>query len=199
VTAPTVAGADLSRGQPVIAGQRVDERGLAGAGRPDEHERPAGTDPAAHPLEALAIGGADREHVDPEGHRLGRLHGGVDVGAEVGLGEHDDGHGTAVPCEHQLTLEPAAVHRPVEPVHQQDVVDVGGEGLGAGGPAGGAPGERRAAGHDVGDQLGIGGDDHPVADGDRFADVGSIGAAGGGDTAAAAIDAGDAADEMVKR
>jgi hypothetical protein len=84
-------------------------------------------------------------------------------------------------------------------VHQQDVVDVGGEGLGAGRLAGGAAGERRAAGHDVGDALGIGRDDHPVADGDRFLDTRSIGAAGGGDTAAAAIDAGDAADEMVKR
>ena len=62
-------------------------------------------------------GHADRDRLDLPQRRL-------DVVAEVGLRQDDDGRRAALPAERQVALEPAQVQVAVEPRRQEDDVDV---------------------------------------------------------------------------
>ena len=193
VAAAAVTVADGADALALLTGEGVHQRGLPGPRRADEHERAPRPDEVPEPVEAGTVGRTHRHDVDTERHRLGDSDLGGDVTGEVGLGQHDDRHGPAVPGEDQLTFEPAPVDAAVEPVDEQDVVDVGGQGLRAGRLAGGAADQCRSAGQDLDDALAVGvrATQSPTTTGCWR--VGPSLAEGGGDGAAAPVDAGDAA------
>ena len=70
---------------------------------------------------------------------------GLDVVAEVGLGEHDDRLGARVPHCRQIALEAAEIEIAVEAGDEEDDVDVRSEHLLLGREQGGFPGDRRPA------------------------------------------------------
>src|SRR5437764_15393705 len=84
---------------------------------------------------------ADRDGLD----RQERL---ADVRAEIGLREHDDRGGAAVPGRRDVTLQPAEAEVVVEPGEQKGRVDVRGEHLLAGAEAGALAQERTPAPED---------------------------------------------------
>ena len=97
----------------------------------------------------------------------------VDVVDEIGLREHDHRCGTAVVGQHELPFEPSLVGRRAQRVHEEDDVDVGGEGLGFGaGTLERRPADEGAASRqELVDPLAVLGHDHPVAHRDVGADV----------------------------
>ncbi len=106
---------------------------------------------------------ADREHVDAD-RVLGDLRDrGPDVGAGVGLGEHDQGDGAAAPRHGEEPLDAADPRVLDQRVHDQHQVQVRGEHLGGRRPAGDRAGEHRAPRQHLGHPLA--GDRHPVPDG----------------------------------
>ena len=88
---------------------------------------------------------------------------------DVGLAEDEDRRGTALPAGREITLDPPRVEVTVEPGHQKDRVDVGGDHLLIGARARGLAGELAPARQDGADQSRLGErrrrpHRHPVAD-----------------------------------
>ena len=114
----------------------------------------------------------DDRHANRDGlDRQDRL---ADVRAEVGLREHDDGRGAAVPRRRDVALQPAQAEVVVESGEQERRVDVRGEHLLLGAEAGALAEERAATREDRRDRrrVPVPLNAHPVADrGDRRADL----------------------------
>src|SRR5215207_4562777 len=144
---------DLVRPRDGAAGQCVGQAGLADPRGPDHGRRPSRTEQGRDRRQALAGDRADRQHVDAERVPADRLHGRLDVVAEVGLGEHDDRGGAAAPRDGEVALHPAQACVPRERVDDQHDVDVGGDDLGHRGPAGDRADEGAPPGQDLGREL----------------------------------------------
>src|SRR4029079_321693 len=111
------------------AHEGVDQRALTHTARPEQGD-------------GRVVRGIGGERVDPfagdptcRQHRYVRCRGAQRIDRvvrtvdQVSFGQHDDRAGTAVPCQHQLALQPTLVGRRSERVHQHYDVDVGGERL----------------------------------------------------------------------
>ena len=96
-----------------------------------------------------------------------RGQGRLGVFGQVGLGQHDDRLGAAVPGDRNVALEPAQVQVAVERRDDKDDVEVGADDLRLGAPAGGLP-DQRAPTRQHGLDHHIAGlarfDGHPVTD-----------------------------------
>ena len=101
-------------------------------------------------------------HVGVAGSHLGHGLLGVDGAGPVRLGQHHHGLGAGIVGDGGAALDAAVLHRAVEPAHEQEAVDVGGELL-LSAAVGGAAAQQRATGED-GDHLVVDEGD-PVADG----------------------------------
>jgi hypothetical protein len=103
--------------------ERVHERRLADARRPDQHDRLSRAQVAVEQLETLARDVAHR--VDGNAHRdRFRLDQDCRIVVHVELGQNDDGGRAAVPRGREVALEPAHVEVAVEPGDDEDRVDV---------------------------------------------------------------------------
>ncbi|MDP9393651.1 MAG: hypothetical protein M3Q27_05030 [Actinomycetota bacterium] len=110
----------------VHAGERVDQRGLPGARRTEDHQRAPGPQQRAQDFGTHPALHGDR---DAGGGRLGLLAEQVAVADQVGLGERDDRLCAARPGKGDEPLDPAETGLGLERVHDEDDVNVGGEHL----------------------------------------------------------------------
>ena len=174
VAAAGVVLADGGRPLALRPHQRVDERGLAGPGRP-EHDRGAATTEVCGPELLDPVAGQRRHgpHLDAGRHGLGRDPQAIHVAGEVRLVEEDDGCRTTAPGHREVALEAAEVEIAVQARDDERHVHVGGEHLVVGqaqAPApvgvGGIARERGPARQDRLDDGGVvtGLDGDPVAD-----------------------------------
>jgi hypothetical protein len=166
VAPAVVALADRRRAPRRAAGQRVDQRRLADAGRAEQHAGHARSQPGGERVESCSGVHADRQH----------RHGGAErepdvgdarrrVGVEVGLGEHHDGVRAGVGGEREHALEPAHAEVAVERAEDERDVDVRGQHLRLGPAAGrGARDPAAARQHGMHDPAGRV-DRDPVTDG----------------------------------
>lgn len=105
----------------------VHQRALAGARFAEERARSMGRQEVAYSFETFARLDARHDHFDS---RSDRLHDGHELSSSVarghvGLGENHDGRRASVPGENKKSLELSGSKWPVEPVHEEDDVDVG--------------------------------------------------------------------------
>ena len=121
----TLAGPD-----PLVAQQGVDQRGLADAGRAQQHPGLRSREVGEEHVDALR--GHSGRDVDghAEGNGLGLGDRAVEVGREVGLVQHDDRRRAALPGGRQVALEPADAEVALVEAHDEKChVDVGHEHL----------------------------------------------------------------------
>ena len=142
VPAAAVRLAHLARAQEILADQSVGDRRLADARRSEQRRRPPGGEPLA------AARSTPAPSPKPRGPAPGRQRGDLGderaaVVDEVRLVEDDDRRGAAVPCGHQIALDPPRIEIVVEARHEEHDVDVRGDDLLLGGIAGGSPREMR--------------------------------------------------------
>ena len=116
-------------GLPLLAEERVDERGLPGARRPDQDRGAMTRDVREQRLDALTGERVRHEHVRAERDRLDCRARCIQVGGEVGLREHDDWDGARVPRQREFALDATKVGRLRDRVHDEHRVDVGGQDL----------------------------------------------------------------------
>src|SRR6185503_9932787 len=167
VAAGAVLG-ELLRGLSLVAQQPVGQRRLADAGRPEQRDRPGGSEVDGELVDALAGQIADQVHGDAYRDLLGLEQGDQRVVTEVGLGQHDRGRGAAFPRQRQVALEPPWAEVRVERRNDEDRVHVGREHLRLRGAEVDLAREGRAAReHRVDDR---------VAQRDPVADRGQVGA-----------------------
>jgi hypothetical protein len=173
VAAAVVALAHGQRRAP-LAGQVVEERGLADARGAEQHRGEPGREQAFEGLHPGPVDDADRQY----GHRAAERGADVErlpgrVLAKVGLGEHHERLGLRVGGQREEALQAAHVQLAVERPHDQRQVDVRRQHLGLGaavvrGAGDPAPAWQQGL-HHAG--LGVGGD--PVADGREVGGAGS--------------------------
>ena len=129
VAAARVVLADRLRRHQRRARQRIDEARLADAGAAEQRGRLPGREACGQRVQALA--GDGRHHVhghaDRDGLDLGLARAGV--GAQVGLGQHDDGRGAALPGGGEVALDAAGVEVGIQRGDQEGHVDIGGDHL----------------------------------------------------------------------
>ena len=121
---------DLAGLEPSVAQQRVDQRGLADAGRAEQHAGLRSCEVGEEHVDAFR--GHRRGHVDghAERDRLGLGDRAVEVGREVGLVQDDHRRRAAFPGGGQVALEPADAEVALVEAHDEEGhVDVGHEHL----------------------------------------------------------------------
>ena len=150
----------------VRAGQRIDERGLADAGRPEQRDRLALCAPGSQDGDLVRVPGIQR--LDQHAGRQGRrgTHEFLDRPGLIGLGDHDHGERAGIVCDRQVTLETRDVEVAIGGSHDEQRIDVGCNQLYVAGRAGRAPPKKtlplQSAAHDRAVTI----DENPVADGD---------------------------------
>ena len=160
VPALRVARAHVTNCRDILTEQRVDQARLPGAGLPEHRDRLVAR-AFAQPVEADALPRRRDDHFDPGARGDDFLGRGVRVRSERRLGEHHNRGGAGVAGQRGTAVDPARLHGPVEPAHEEDDVDVRGEHLAGVTVRGSAPQERRAGKHRDG-LLTL--DGHPVTD-----------------------------------
>ena len=130
-----------------------------GAGRPEEGPQ------------GVQTGGGQRGHGQRRAPRNGRPNLGqarLGVGAEIGFVQKDHRFRPALADHDHLALQPPDIEVEVQPLDEEDRVDVGGQDLLLGPSSGGASRQAGAARQDGVDDglgfLGVIGEGHPVAD-----------------------------------
>ena len=144
------------------AGKAIQERRLADAGRAEHYDRAPGVQVCRDVVDAEARDVRDRIDRHADGDRLDLEQRVPDVAAQVGLRQHHDRLGSALPGRRDVTLEPAQAEVVVEAGEQERGVDVCREHLFVRGEAGALPHEGAAAREDRRDRR--------VADADPVAD-----------------------------
>ena len=169
----TPGAVDRDRGgaHQLRAGEPVQERRLADAGRAQQHDGAAGPQRLRRELvDADARHVRDRVDRHADRNALDLQHRVSDVVAQVGLGQHDDRLGTAVPSGGDVPLQPPEAEVVVEPREQEGGVDVRRQHLFVRAEAGAFADECTAARQDRRDRRLL--DADPVADGrDRRTDL----------------------------
>ena len=148
VPAPGVVLPDVLHGRPGVAGERVEERRLADARRPDERDRRAGLDPLPDRVDAAAVDGRGRHDRHADRDLADLRHEAVEILGEVRLGQHDDRLGAALPGDREVALEAPQVEVLVERRDDEDDVDVRRHDLGDGPLARREPDDRGPPWHD---------------------------------------------------
>ncbi|MCY1222626.1 hypothetical protein D9M72_347260 [compost metagenome] len=178
VPAFAVAGPDGPNVLRVVPGEGVDQRGLPGAGGPQEDQRPAGGHVSEQFVEAVALfrRGGDHSYAGGLQDDLSD-----DVVRDVGKVRFGDNHqrgGPRVPGRHQRPLQPVVGERPVHRDHDSHHIDVGAQDLGLRRRFEGALAAQRRLTRQHSDDgrlpRRVGAEPHPVAGGRDLA-VGRVG------------------------
>ena len=147
VAAARVVVADGGGRLALLAEQRVDQGGLADAGRAEHDRGPAGAQVLAEVRDVVAGQGAEDDDGHAGGDGLDRDEPALEVVGDVGLVEDDDRADAARPGDGQVALQPAQVEVVVEARDDEGDVDVGRDDLLVGQVAGASAGSnpRRCA------------------------------------------------------
>ncbi len=157
--------------------QPVDEGGFADARRTEQGKGGPRREPWGQPVEAIAVRSAERDDRSAGGDRDGLGFGGGGVGMQIGLVEHDNRLGSAIPGQGQVAFDAAQVVIAIQGSEQEHGVEVGGDDLLFGQRSGGTPGKLRAPGqHGMDVRAAFAG---PEADDDPITDRRQGGAGGG--------------------
>ena len=115
---------DLSGGHHILPEDRVDERGLARARRPEQHARASGAQLELDLIQSFARHAAGHDDrcargngLELDANRIGRI-------AEICLGQDDRRHRTALPPDGEVPLDPAHIDVGRRHDNERDV-DVG--------------------------------------------------------------------------
>src|SRR5436305_1137903 len=137
VPSALVARAHLSHVLHFFADEAIHARRLAGAGRADQGDRLTFARVFAERTETFAGRGARDDDVDVRRDVSDSLPGecGRRGRHEIGFVEDDDGLGSALVDQHELSLEPAQVRARRQRLHHERGVDVGGDDLRAARPS----------------------------------------------------------------
>ncbi|KAG9575184.1 hypothetical protein KCV01_g17928, partial [Aureobasidium melanogenum] len=128
VTAARIVLADGCR-EPIALDQARSQRRLAHTGRADERHGPPRPEPGSEPRHQGGIGGVDRHDIRVSRHGTGIVHVGIDVGAEVRLGQDDHRLDTRVESQREVTFESRGIEIRVARGHDEERVQVGGDRL----------------------------------------------------------------------
>ena len=109
----------------------VDKRGLADTGQAEQRDRGSTGQVLPQAVEALTMHGTDRIDRHTKRDRFDLRQASIDVVTHVGLVEHDDRIGPAVPGDGKVALDPPQVEGPaaVEATDEEHRVDIGGNDL----------------------------------------------------------------------
>ncbi len=171
VAAPRVGCPDLAGRLALLAQQRVQQRRLADARRPEHDRRSPGAEERSEVADVVAGQRGQDDDRDAGRDGLDRHEPTLEVEGDVGLVQDDDRGHAARPGHRQVALEASQVEVVVETGDEERHVDVRREHLLVGkmtgvaaAPVGRAAHERRTARQHGRDDRGLAADRHPVPD-----------------------------------